>query len=461
MAMQNKLHIVSFNCEGVKNILPQIYDLCEVADIILLQETWLFPHEFVKLSNIHRSFHAFSLSSMDMGTGLVVGRPRGGLSILWRKSLSHLCKIVQFDDERILGLSLHIGDIKYMILNVYLPFCSQENWQEYLLYMGKLTSIVDSTEADGFAVIGDFNSDPYKSTHRYFFRELEQFYIGRDLVMADTCRLAEGSYTHINNGNLSRSWLDHCIVSPMLNEALTNVSIDNTYCGSDHFPMHLNFNIQLTYKKYEIEARNMWDIDWNFKDFHKTTIFFENLYMQIRAIDLIENCIPFFCNSKCNNCNHKNILKLKYEELENIVRRVGKQVFGIKRHNERIIPGWNVYVKELYRISREAFSWWKINGSPRVGQIAQHMRRSRADFKYALRYCRRNEEAMRAEALSNKLQLGETINFWQDIRYLNARTCTLPDRIDEAEGPNDIAQLWRTKFSQVLNSVDDSQSKNE
>ena len=109
MAMQNKLHIVSFNCEGVKTILH----LCEVADIILLQETWLFPHEFVKLSNIHPSFHAFSLSSMDMGTGLVVGRPRGGLSILWRKSLSHLCKIVQFDDERILGLSLHIGDIKF------------------------------------------------------------------------------------------------------------------------------------------------------------------------------------------------------------------------------------------------------------------------------------------------------------------------------------------------------------
>ena len=162
MATQNRLHVISFNCEGVKNILPQIYDLCDAADIILLQETWLFPHELDKLNTVHPSFHGFSLSSMDMGAGLLVGRPRGGVSILWRKSLGHLCKIVQYDDNRILGLSLQIGDAKYIILNVYLPFCSPENLPDYLLYMGKLASIVDNSEADGIAVVGDFNSDPIK-----------------------------------------------------------------------------------------------------------------------------------------------------------------------------------------------------------------------------------------------------------------------------------------------------------
>ena len=461
MALLNNLHVISFNCEGVKSILPEIYELCETADIVLLQETWLFPHEIDLLNNVHPAFYGFSLSSMDVGAGLVVGRPRGGVSILWRKSLGHSCQVIQFDDSRILGRSLKIDNATYIILNVYLPYCSHENWPDYLLYMGKLASIIDNSEADGIAVIGDFNCDPYKNTHSSFFRELDQLCNIRDLVIADTCRLPQDSYTHVNNGNLSQSWLDHCIVSPILNQALTNISIDNTYCGSDHFPLHLLFNLNFVYKKYEVENVDILDINWNFSDTQKSNMFFENLYIQIRALELIESCLPFFCNSKCDNCNHKYLSKLKYEELENTVRRVGKQVFGTKRRNGHNVPGWNNYVRELYRVSKEAFSWWKINGSPRVGPVAQHMRRARADFKYALRYCRRNEEALRAEALSNKLQMGQTINFWQDIRYLNAKTHTLPDRIDGAVGPKEISQLWRTKFSQVLNSVNDSQSKNQ
>ena len=154
-----------------------------------------------------------------------------------------------------------MGDAKYLFINVYLPYCSQENWPDYLLYLGKLASIVDSSEADGIALIGDFNSDPYKAAHRYFFRELEQFCNGRDLNIADTRRLAEGSYTHVNNGNLSRSWLDHCIVTPMLNDAWINVLIDNNYSGSDHFPLYLQLNIQCSYKKQEVETINMLDID--------------------------------------------------------------------------------------------------------------------------------------------------------------------------------------------------------
>ena len=189
--MNNKLHVISFNCEGVKNILPQIYDLCDTADIILLQETWLFPHELDILNNVHPSFDAFSLSSMDMGAGLHVGRPRGGVSILWRKSLGHFCKIVQYDDQRILGLSLQIEEVKYVILNVYLPFCSQENWPDYLLYLGKLASIIDNAEVDGVAVVGDFNSDPHKDFHRFFYRELEHYCNERDLFIADKFSLSE------------------------------------------------------------------------------------------------------------------------------------------------------------------------------------------------------------------------------------------------------------------------------
>ena len=66
---------------------------------------------------------------------------------------------------------------------------------------------------------------------------------------------------------------------------------------------------------------------------------------------------------------------------------------------------------------------------------------------------------MRAEALSRKLQSGEVVPFWRDIQSIGKGHCILPERVDEAVGEKEIATLWKDKFSQVLNSVDDSKSK--
>ena len=35
---------------------------------------------------------------------LLRGRPHGGVSILWRKSLSHIVKTVKYDDDRVIGI---------------------------------------------------------------------------------------------------------------------------------------------------------------------------------------------------------------------------------------------------------------------------------------------------------------------------------------------------------------------
>ena len=53
------------------------------------------------------------------------------------------------------------------------------------------------------------------------------------------------------------------------------------------------------------------------------------------------------------------------------------------------------------------------------------MRRSRAEFKYALRQCKLHEEDMRAMALSNKLQNSEVIPFWRDIQSLEGMVVRL------------------------------------
>ena len=66
---------------------------------------------------------------------------------------------------------------------------------------------------------------------------------------------------------------------------------------------------------------------------------------------------------------------------------------------------------------------------------------------------------MRAEALAAKLQQGQTRSFWRDVRALCPRVCRLAQRVDGAVGDGQIAELWKEKYSQVLNSVVDEDDR--
>ena len=97
--MANKLRITTFNCNGVKSKLPVISNMCSNSDIVLLQETWLREDELNILSNVHCNFESFSHTSMNIHDNILIGRPFGGISIMWNKSLSHCCKVVQYEDN--------------------------------------------------------------------------------------------------------------------------------------------------------------------------------------------------------------------------------------------------------------------------------------------------------------------------------------------------------------------------
>ena len=123
------------------------------------------------------------------------------------------------------------------------------------------------------------------------------------------------------------------------------------------------------------------------------------------------------------------------------------------------IPGWNMHVKDLYVQARMAFLTWRSAGSPRDGDLATSMKQTRVSFKNALKLCKDNEDHMRAESLAAKLGSKDTISFWAEVRKLPGSKRSLPQNIDEATGDANIAELWKTKYSSVLNSVEDESDR--
>jgi len=80
------------------------------------------------------------------------------------------------------------------------------------------------------------------------------------------------------------------------------------------------------------------------------------------------------------------------------------------------VPGWNDFVQDKHTAARNAYLEWLHSGKPRCGYLFQHMQRTRANFKLALRYCKQQELQLRADAHASSLRDKDSVKFWQSVK---------------------------------------------
>ena len=196
-------------------------------------------------------------------------------------------------------------------------------------------------------------------------------------------------------------------------------------------------------------------VKWNFTIESNVERFYDVLLPSISEILSVDLCVSPFCS----NSEHRQVLNTLWSKLIERINIAGENVFGDCRNHARSVPGWNEYVREHYNASRIAFLEWRNAGSPRQGPIADTMRRKRANFKLILRQTKRREEEIKAENIARKYNSKNSVALWRELNSIRPEKNILPMRIDEAAGEEDIAQKWRLKYSEVLNSVDDDAEK--
>jgi exonuclease III len=237
----NKITITSFNCKNLKSSVEELNELLVNCDILVLQETWLFESESTLLGQLNKDFYYKGISAMDTELGIITGRPYGGLGLLWRKSLSLKCSPVLYNDTRLLGIELTCCNIKLLLINVYLPFCSADNTDEFLLYLSKIDSLIMSSDTAYVMVIGDFNADPTASSHR-FGNELKSYCEKENLVISDLIHLQD-SYTYVNAALGVTSWLDHVVCTSSMHSLIDQVYIKYDTVSSDHLPLTVKLKL--------------------------------------------------------------------------------------------------------------------------------------------------------------------------------------------------------------------------
>lgn len=442
------LKITSFNCNSIRRNIDIIREIMKYSDIVLLQEICLTVEDIIFCDSIDVSFE-FVINPSVYGDENVTceGRPKGGVAIFWKKFIG--VKIIPLTFvNNIIGVKIISGNKEWLILNVYFP-CENYSREALCLYreqLAELHNILTDEVPVNVVIAGDFNADPSKGR---FWSELKSF---TDSLLFDVADLSLpiDTFTYLSPAHSSTSWLDHVVTSDR--ESITNIVVGYDRCIYDHFPLTFDVDVgDLNYTKNPkkgIESKKF--INW--------TKFSEEMRVAYatRLEDFFENYWneALFCNNKvCSSGVHKDKLNEAYAFLvESILKSSEEFQFDNGKKNN-ITPGWNDHCRHKYNDAKMAFLVWKQKGKIRVGFEFDNMKKTRLEFRNALKFCRSNEESIRNEKLFSSLQEKNKTEFWRKVRQIKGKSISYASIIDGESDSQAVVECFSMKYKGIFDDI--------
>lgn len=441
--MDRTYTLTSFNCKNVKRSVDNIRDLCLFSDIVALQETWLLPHDLTYLGGIDVNFSATGTSSVDTSKGMLLGRPFGGVAILWRSSLFQNVAVLQCSNPRICAIKITTNNRPIVIICVYMPTDVLENLSEFTDCLGMVSALVSECCVESVYVLGDFNAHPNENFHK----ELMTFCQEQNWACVDLDRLGVNSnnYTFISESIGSRRWLDHCLATQSAVSSINKVYVKYDVFWSDHLPLVVECNLDLLTPKQDRQTNIENNIIWGERTDEQINTYRIECHKRLRLIDFPTE-FQYCSNSSCNLSSHKCIVDKLYVDIISALSDSSEISKGyVRRKKKKFVMGWNKHVKDAHMEARLRYQFWLWSGKPVCGLIYNEMSESRKIFKSRLKWCQNNQDQIRMDSIASKHSKNDFRGFWKNTNKLNIRP-GLPVSVDGVSDSKCIADLFRDHF---------------
>ena len=297
------------------------------------------------------------------------------------------------------------------------------------------------------------------------YEYFSSFVCDNNLLISDMNRLSN-VFTYCNDAGTASSWIDHVVCSTVIDSLICSTGSISDFVTSDHKPQFvyssLSCNVILNPRP---DSNNVDDdklVDWT-----RVDVDVDNLQAYEYRVDqlLCQVSIPNLLLSVSSNntpaAEINNVLEQYYNTVGSRMRQAGLGCLPTKCynvHDDHIIPGWNEIVRGKHQLARDAFYTWVISGRPRQGPELCVMKNSRAQFKLALRYCKKNIDMLRADLYADSLADKDYNKFWNHIKKTNnGKSTKFANHVggcSGCSGPTEIAAMWRQHFDELYNSVE-------
>ena len=438
---------------------PDILSLLESNHIVAFQETWYSKQNLKLINGLHPLFEGIGSAKVDESSGILQGRYSGGVTIMWRKELGKCIRRLELSEDWCVAIEISIGDTKFVLFNVYLPYQCDENEEDYINCLSTLLSYMDDLDNTNFIFIGDWNANIRNSGTTTFKAHLLDFCSENKLLLSSKCLLPNSTYTYIHrrDGNNYYSWLDHIVSSVDCNNSIKNIFVNYDMTDEDHIPVTFSMSVdclpKLSSNVNKVSSKIKWDglSDKCIKQYH------EHTSKSLSEIEIpLSSVLCSDCN--CKSVTHTGELITFFESIkESLINSSLHCHPGNRKYTPR--PGWNDYVSELYDFSREARNMWMDQGKPRQGMVHEIFMKSKRRFKCALNYITKNEDKLRRESLAKKLFSLNPNDFWKEISTMNNSRTLLPMSIGNVTGEDEITKLWKSHFESLFNCLSNVQNR--
>ena len=427
-------------------------------EIVCLQETWYSKQDLTNLNTLHGDYRGSGVTTVDYGDRIVAGHPPGGVAIMWHRKLEKFIKPVDLNTDWCNAIEICIDNNKFYVINIYMPYQCQANEERYTENIGMLSAIIEELDNSCFVIMGDWNANLSDVNNSVFASHVLKFCEDNKLKLSSRMLLPADTYTYISESWNTTSWLDHAISSTDFHDIIVNMLVCYEISDADHIPfsVHINHELvpELSHGKNSCTPKMRWDTLSP-----EAIRRYQNITEQkLSNMDIPEaiNCDDISCTNgdhvSCINDFYEDIIRCLVEAGDATIRDAGKKQNFVK-------PGWDDYVADLYKASKEAYKLWANSGKQRQGLIHETYVRSRARCKYAIRYIKAHEKELCKESLARKMSQHDYKSFWKEIKLMNNSKTPLPTNIDGISGDDAIAELWKKHFMELFNCVKSRSSK--
>ena len=402
-----QLSVISFNMHGFNQGSHSVRDLVlsSEPDVFLLQEHWLTPANLFKFAENFPTYQCFGSSAMAscVETGVLYGRPFGGVAILVRNQLRNFCQLV-CAAERFMIVT--IGNL--IIVNVYLPCVGTVD--RVVVIEELLTTLLDWVPSVRGRVLlfgGDFNTD--LDVVNPVSNLINRFIVDNGLHRCDSLLVnANNRCTYFNESQGSQSAIDYFLASDLRMVSMCEI-LDLNINLSDHAPVRVNCQCTVanghgvTDDNVGNDTTSVAHLRWDYADL---SLYRECTHYHLQPIltDILEleNCADI--------------------TPENLDWLYGRFVYALQVSSNAAVPSyhkfffkfwWDQELDELKDRSIDSCKVWKAAGKPRSGPIFNRYRKDKTAYRHGIRSKQQQEKCSYTNDLHEALLKKQGPSFWK------------------------------------------------
>jgi len=465
--------VISYNLHGFNQGKHLLNHYCTrgTDDILFIQEHWLSPDSLNNIDSVCPGYYAFSVSSLEssVSSGLLRGRPYGGLATLVKNNYRSSCKLIR-KHERFIAILFY----DLLLINVYFPSPSRMDCKEETIELiAQIEELmIDTPDVSDVIIGGDFNCnlDVNNWSSNTISDLMKNFNLKSCSSLVQNLNNIDYTYFHETLGQYS--YLDYFLVSPALADLVQKHEICSDEPNlSDHMPIRINIDKTFIASRTAVNSfsasKHCYINDWKKADL-LTYYELTRRGLQPLLSNVMEKDIVFVSPTE-------NKLKLAEDpsSIRKLINSTYTQIVEILLNSaQQSVPiikvdinkfWWDQELKELKEKCIISNNLWIAAGRPRSGHLHDTKAKDKNEYKKTVNRKKIDSKNYFTNDLHEALLAKDNRRFWKTWKNnFSDRKSSLYPIINGISDPTLVSEMFGKYFSETCspNPLKDEAFKN-